>query len=206
MSGEVDPNHTRPSLLLRVRDVGDVEAWRTFVTIYAPLTYQFSQRRGLQHADAADLTQEVLSEVARSMRSFEYDPARGRFRDWLLVVTRRVLYRFKARQARRREHGGQNGALESNEDDRADAEWNEAFNARVLRVALERIQSHFQSVTWSAFESVWIANRSAAETAEALSLRIEQVYVAKSRVLKRLCEEVEEITDDYSWLDTFGNS
>jgi RNA polymerase sigma factor (sigma-70 family) len=206
MSGELDPNRTRPSLLLRVRDAGDIEAWRTFVTIYAPVSYDFNRRRGLQHADAADVTQEVLSEVARSMRSFEYEPARGRFRDWLLIVTRRVLYRFNARQARRLENRCQLEDLETVEDERVEAEWNEAFSARVLRVALERIQRHFQSTTWSAFESVWIENRSAADTAQALSMRIEQVYLAKSRVLKRLCEEVEEIADDFSWLDTFETS
>ncbi len=57
-------------------------------------------------------------------------------------------------------------------------------------------------MTWNAFEAVWIEHRSAAETANALSLRIEQVYLAKSRVLKRLSEEVQEIADAFSWLDT----
>ncbi len=205
MSGDSDPNGTRPSLLLRVRDAGDIEAWRTFATIYAPVIYQFNRRQGLQHADATDLTQDVLSEVARAVRSFEYEPARGRFRDWLLTVSRRVLYRFKARQARRPEHGCETKGLESVEDDRVDPEWNDAFNARVLRVALDRIQPHFQPVTWDAFEAVWIQNRPAAEAAQALSLRIEQVYLAKSRVLKRLSEEVQEIVDDFSWLDSLEN-
>jgi RNA polymerase sigma-70 factor (ECF subfamily) len=155
-----------------VRDVGDIEAWRTFVTIYAPVVYQFNRRHGLQHADATDVTQDVLSDVARSMQSFEYEPNRGRFRDWLLTITRRTMNRFKARQARRPESDRETKDLETVADDRADAEWNEAFNTQVLRVALERIQSHFQPVTWHAFEAVWIENRSAAETALALSLRI----------------------------------
>ncbi len=206
MSGQVDPNHTRPSLLLRVRDVGDTEAWRTFVTIYAPVVYQFNRRHALQHADATDVTQDVLSDVARSMRSFEYEPDRGRFRDWLLTITRRKLNRFKARQARRPEFDRDAKELETVADERADSEWNEAFNTHVLRVALERIHSHFQPVTWDAFEAVWIQNRSAAETADALSLRIEQVYLAKSRVLKRLSQEVQEIADAFSSLDTLETS
>jgi RNA polymerase sigma factor (sigma-70 family) len=201
MRADVDPNVTRPSLLLRVRDAGDVEAWRTFVTIYAPLVYQYHRRHGLQDADATDLTQEVLTEVARSMRSFEYDPDRGRFRDWLLAVTRRVLYRFTARRARRQEQGCAAELLEAVEDDRANAEWNDAFNARVLRVALERIKPCFEAATWRAFERVWIDNRPAAETAQELSLQIGQVYLAKSRVLKRLSVEVEEIVACFSWLD-----
>ena len=91
--------------------------------------------------------------------------------------------------------------LERIEDDRIEAEWNDAFHSRVLRVALERIQPSFQPQTWRAFECVWLENRSAAETADALSLGIDAVYTAKSRVLKRLSEEVEEIAAGFSWLD-----
>jgi RNA polymerase sigma factor (sigma-70 family) len=203
MSADVESNQTRPSLLLRVRDPGDAEAWRLFVTIYAPIVYQFTRRRGLQDADATDLTQEVMSEVARSIRSFEYDPARGRFRDWLLAITRRILYRFNARQARRQERGCDESELEAVEDERADFEWSDAFNARVLRVAMERIEPCFEPITWRAFEHVWVENRSAAETARELSLRIEQVYLAKSRVLKRLSQEIEDIVEYFSWLDAF---
>ena len=77
----VDPAamQTRPSLLIRLRDVGDADAWRTFVTIYAPLVHRFGRRHGLQDADAADLTQDVLGEVCRAIRSFEYQPARDVF-------------------------------------------------------------------------------------------------------------------------------
>ncbi|MFI5456237.1 MAG: RNA polymerase sigma factor [Isosphaerales bacterium] len=206
MSGNIASTQTRPSLLLRIRDVCDAEAWRTFVTIYAPLVYQHALRRGLQHADAADLTQDVMVEVARAIRSFEYQPERGRFRDWLLTITRRLLRRFNERRARRLEQGCEAEELESLEDEPADVDWNGAFNARVLRVAMQRIQPSFEPFTWRAFECVWIENRSAAEAAEQLSLRIEQVYIAKSRVLKRLSEEVHEIVEDFSWLDAFESS
>jgi RNA polymerase sigma factor (sigma-70 family) len=194
---------TRPSLLLRIRDVGDADAWRTFVTIYAPLVYQYARRRGLQDADAADVTQDVLGEVARAIRSFEYQPARGRFRDWLLTITRRQFARFHERRARKPEKALDEQELETIEDDRTEVEWNDAFHARVLREALRRIQPSFEPMTWRAFECVWLENRSAAEAAEILSLRIDLVYIAKSRILKRLSAEVQEIVEDYSWLDAF---
>ncbi len=66
---------------------------------------------------------------------------------------------------------------------------------------MQRIQPYFEPLTWRAFERVWVEHRSAAEAAQELSLRIEQVYLAKSRVLKRLSEEVHEIVEDFSWLD-----
>jgi RNA polymerase sigma-70 factor (ECF subfamily) len=117
MSGEIVNAETRPSLLLRVRDSGDADAWRTFMTIYAPLVYGYVRRRGLQDADAADLTQDVMGEVARVIRSFEYQPARGRFRDWLFLIARRRLMRFSGRQARRIEHVCESAELEQLEDE-----------------------------------------------------------------------------------------
>src|SRR4051812_47542074 len=78
--------NTRPSLLLRVRDPHDSESWRNFVTVYGPLVFDHCRRRGLQAADAEDVTQTVFAQLARSLRTFEYRPEVGRFRHWLGTV------------------------------------------------------------------------------------------------------------------------
>jgi RNA polymerase sigma factor (sigma-70 family) len=215
MSDDGSALHTHPSLLVRVRDPGNDEAWRTFVDIYAPLVYRFVRRRGLQDADAADLSQEVMGEVARSIRAFEYRPDRGRFRDWFFLITRRRLARFFGRRSRRSEEHYQTEELEEAVipapdadwagalDNPPDPDWAEAFNNRILDAALVRIRPQFEDLTWLAFERVWLENRTAAETADELSMRIHSVYVAKSRVLKRLAEEVRDIVEDFTWLDDF---
>src|SRR6516165_1927846 len=82
---------TRASLLVRLRDPRDGEAWRQFVDLYAPLVYGYARKQGLQDADAADLSQEVLRAVAGAVGRLEYDPARGAFRNWLFTVVRRKL-------------------------------------------------------------------------------------------------------------------
>jgi len=92
---------TRPSLLARIKDARDRQAWAEFVEIYAPMVYGFARNQGLQDADAADLTQEVLSAVARSAPRLEYDPARGTFRGWLFTVVRNELRDFAAARGRR---------------------------------------------------------------------------------------------------------
>ena len=79
---------------------------------------------------------------------------------------------------------------------RADSGWNEDFNAEVLRVALNRIRHHFEPATWRAFERVWLENQRAAVVAAELRIPIEVVYTAKSRVLKRLEEEVRILAED----------
>ena len=117
------------------------------------------------------------------------------------MIARRRLYRFFDRRARRGEEHDQADALDQADDQTPDTDWNDAFSVRVLEVALERIQPDFEPATWRAFERVWLENRPAPEAAAELSMKIQLVYKAKSRVLKRLTEEVEEINEDFSWLD-----
>ena len=87
-------NTTRPSLLLRLRDPKDDEAWQTFLETYTPLVCAYCRRRGVQASDVADVTQEVMAQVMRSISDFSYQAERGRFRDWLGTITRTKLLRF----------------------------------------------------------------------------------------------------------------
>src|SRR5690242_227397 len=97
---------TRASLLLRLRDARDGEAWREFVDLYAPLVYGYLRKQGLQDADAADLCQDVLMAVAGAVGRLEYDPARGAFRNWLFTVVRNRLSNWLAAQDRRVQASG----------------------------------------------------------------------------------------------------
>ena len=71
------PPLTRASLLVRLRDPDDVDAWKEFVRHYASVIYGFARKRGLQDADAADLMQEVLRSVAGAVGRLDYDPRAG---------------------------------------------------------------------------------------------------------------------------------
>src|SRR3984957_4560319 len=115
---------TRASLLVRLRDGGDAEAWREFVHLYAPVIYGFARKRGLQDADAADLMQDVLRSVSSAVHRLEYDPVRGTFRGWLFTVTRNKVFNFLESRRRRvqgsgdarvqqrlEEHAGADGSL-----------------------------------------------------------------------------------------------
>lgn len=99
---------TRPSLLLRLRDARDAQAWQTFVDVYGPLVFGHCRRRGLQHPDAQDVTQKVFAQVVQAIRSFEYRPEIGRFRDWLGTVVRHEIFRFL--KTRERQAQGQGGS------------------------------------------------------------------------------------------------
>src|SRR2546430_8685215 len=90
----LDAPLTRASLLVRIRDGHDQEAWRQFVQLYAPVVYGFARKRGLQDADAADVMQDVLRSVAGAAARLNYDPTRGTFRSWLYTVSRNKIFNF----------------------------------------------------------------------------------------------------------------
>jgi RNA polymerase sigma factor (sigma-70 family) len=196
-----DPPPTRPSLLVRIRDPRDGVAWGEFVDIYGPLVYDYGRRRGLQDADAADLTQEVLRAVAAAADRFAYDPARGAFRSWLFTVTRTKLL-----DSVRRQRPGDRGTgdtdvhkhLEAKEadypcgiDEREEgAEWDRAFGQRLLDWAAEQIRGEFRPATWQAFWLCAVEGRPPREASAALGMSIGAVYAAKFRVLARLREEI----------------
>jgi RNA polymerase sigma factor (sigma-70 family) len=209
MSEPSSDSVTRPSLLLRLRDGADSDSWRTFVETYAPLIYSYCRRQGLQEADAADISQDVLLQAARSLRTFEYRPERGRFRDWLGTVTRHRIARFlRCQQHQVRAVGGPESdeLLERAVTPEPDAEWTAEFNAQVLRVALERVRPQVEPTTWRAFQCVWLEHRPVVETARETGLPVDGVYAAKSRVLKRLRDEVLMLSEDLVQFVPLGHS
>ncbi len=192
-------SHTRPSLLLRIRDARDNEAWTRFVDVYGPMIHRYCRRQGLQDADAANVTQEVLLKVTRSIQGFEYQPERGRFRGWLFTVTQHEIIRQSERATRYgRGEGGTDELppMANAESRREDSVFTEEFNAQIFRAALDAVRPHFEPQTWRAFELVWLKDRSPAEVAREVSMPEAQVYQAKSRVLKRLREEVLMLAED----------
>jgi RNA polymerase sigma-70 factor (ECF subfamily) len=187
---------TRPSLLVRLLDPQNVEAWQTFVEVYGPLVYGHARRRGLQHADAEDVAQKVFARVSAALGKFEYQPDIGRFRDWLGTIVRNEVNRFlKQERGAVRGRGGTDDEVE-NSAPVADTVWTADFNAHILQLALARARAGFEPATWRAFERVWLENVAAAEVAREMGQPIDWVYVAKSRALKKVWEEVQDLADD----------
>src|SRR5438270_6344868 len=88
---EYDSLPTRRSLLSRLRDLSDSDSWRTFFDTYWRLIYNLARKSGLSDGDAQDVVQETVIAVARKMPDFRYDPAKGSFKQWLRLITRRRI-------------------------------------------------------------------------------------------------------------------
>jgi RNA polymerase sigma factor (sigma-70 family) len=191
-----EPPNTRASLLLRIRDAHDGQAWTQFVELYAPLVYGFARKRGLQDADAADLTQEVLRAVARAVGRLEYDPQRGSFRSWLFTVARNKLANFLTR---RRPDGAGVDSQEVLAEQPAREEvdlWEQEYQQRLLAWAAEQVRGQFAEPTWKAFWQTAVEGKNPRETATALGMSVGAVYIARSRVLARLKEQVQQLEHD----------
>jgi len=192
---------TRASLLVRLRDPKDHDAWEQFFRVYASVVYGFARRRGLQDADAADLVQDVLRRVASAADKLDYDPRRGTFRGWLFTVTRNRLYDFLTkRQKQGQATGGSDVQARLDEQaapaDGADAQWDQEAQQSILNWAMERIRGEFQEHTWQAFQLTAVEGKPPQEVAAQLRLSPGAIYVAKSRVLARLRSEVQLWQDD----------
>src|SRR5262245_12947509 len=171
------PPLTRPSLLVRIRDAGDREAWRQFVDVYAPLVYKFARRRGLQDADAADLTQDVLQAVAGASKRLLYDPERGTFRAWLYTVARNKLRNFLLARHRRQEDADPHLLEEAPAREEVEL-WEREYEQRLFDWAADQVRVHFQESTWRSFWRTAVEGRSAGETAAELGMSVGAVYIA----------------------------
>jgi len=201
MALRTDSPSTNITLIGRLRAPDDDTAWRAFVDLYTPLVYRHCRGRGLQDADAKDVTQEVFTQVSRGMRTFVYDPSRGRFRGWLgTIVSHAIGKHFtRLRRAGQGVGGSDAGGLVAGAQNENDAAWTEEFNTQILRSALDRTRPEFETATWRAFELTWIGETTPQEAAALLERPVPWIYKARFKVLAQLKEQVLFLTADVAF-------
>jgi RNA polymerase sigma factor (sigma-70 family) len=182
---------TRASLLLRLQQPDDERAWQEFVEIYQPLIERLAIRYGLQSADAQDISQEVLARVAKAIPEWEHDPARGSFRGWLTRVTRNLAIEQFRTRARRPLTNPESGQLEQFQRD-ADSIFQLEQQRELFGWAARKARDQFVPTTWQAFWLTAVEQQSPSEVAEQLGLSTGAVYIARSRVMARLRELIEQ--------------
>jgi RNA polymerase sigma-70 factor (ECF subfamily) len=194
---EIPP--TRASLLVRLGDPRDEAAWRQFVDLYAPLVYGYLRKQGLQDADAADLSQDVLGVVAGAVGRLEYDPARGAFRNWLFTLVRRKLSNWRRARRNRPECGNDTATHRLLERWPAptgeEAEWEDEWQRRLFSWACAEVRRDVSDATWQAFWRTFIERQPSKQVAGALGLSVAAVYLARGRVLARLRELVRSVQE-----------
>ncbi|MEX2138470.1 MAG: sigma-70 family RNA polymerase sigma factor [Pirellulales bacterium] len=193
----LDPE-TRRSLLLRIRDRDDARAWEEFVEIYEPLLYRLVREKGLQHADAQELTQEALLAVASAIERWDPDREKGSFRGWLFCIARNMTINFLTRRRTDQQGGGGTDfrlALEQHPDPTSEltAAFEQEYERELFDWAARQVRGEFHESTWQAFWRTAVEGEPIPETATALGLSLGAVYMARTRVMARIKARVKEV-------------
>lgn len=201
---------TRASLLNRLHNLADTDSWRTFFETYWRLLYNVSRKAGLNDQEAQDVVQETIIAVARRMQEFRYDPAKGSFKQWLLLITRRRIQDHLRRVYRslplaggcplETERSIENmPSSEPAPDAQIEATWEQEWQSNLLQAALARVRQRVNPKHYQVFDYCALQGVSAPEVARMLGLNVAQVYLARHRVstaVKRAVKELEAGLND----------
>ena len=186
-------SQTGSTLFAILEQPGDSQAWCRFVDRYGPKILQWCRARGLQPADAEDVTQEVLGKVAKRARTFMYDRSKAGFRAWLRTVTRHAWCDLVKdfRHARGNDDPRAIALLDRLEvADDLDRALEEEFERELMEQAMSAVRLRVEPNTWRAFELLVIEEQPGKQVAEQLGLSVAAAYMAKSRVKRLLTAEV----------------
>jgi len=182
---------TQATLLERLRDGSAAMAWEEFFQRYGGAMYALARSRGCSGHSAEEVVQEVMLAVFAQRDVFQYDPGRGRFRDWLSAVVRNaVVTRRRQPDERVRAAGGPSdpGVEQESSEPPPDAACEAVFEQAMLAVLLAVVRQEFSPETYQAFELVTLHELPGRVAAEITGLSRNAVYLARRRVFQRLRE------------------
>ena len=189
---------TQLSLIARLQDLGDTDAWHQFSELYRPIVVRMGLAKGLQNADAEDLAQRVLLSVSGAIE--RWDPAgKARFRTWLKRVTDNAILNAISRarpDQGRGDHQDQSLLLQQPDRSGPDSRLLKMeFRRQVMHWAAQQIRDEFTETTWQAFWLTAVEGRAADDVGAQLGRNRGSIYAARSRVMKRLVEQISEFDE-----------
>lgn len=177
---------TPASLIERLRHRTSGAEWTLFVQLYSPVLLGWTRRLGVPESDRADLIQDTFVALLRALPASRYDPSR-RFRNWLYAILANL---WKDRLRRRAP-----GTLVVDVPESTDGAEEAEYRAVLVRRALQIVRPEFADAAWTAFAGTALDGRPIADVADELGVSPNVVYLARSRVLKRLRSVLGELFD-----------
>ncbi len=182
---------TTSTVLQRLANFGDGEAWQHFSgRFWAPIE-KFARRQGLAESDAQDVAQETLLAFARAYSEGQYDRTQGRLSKWLFgIAWRRIdhVRRERYRAVTERPVADDASAFWAQvpDENAASQAWDEVWERALLERSMRRLREEVQPSTFRVFEVIVLEKRSVEEAMTEAGLTRNAVYVAKHRTLSRL--------------------
>ena len=193
------PPDTRHSLIVRLKDSRNDLAWTEFVCAYEPFLTRLVRKQGTPERHVADVTQQLLIAIAKSVDGWKPDGKSASFRRWLGCVARNVVIKFMVRE--RKHVTGEGGsdflkALTETIDPSIDAELQRRYEQELILWAAERVRLEFHESSWRAFWETEIVGRSIADVAKELGVSSGSVYMSRSRIFARIRVIIEEVLNE----------
>lgn len=196
---------TRYSLLSRLQDWGDQESWRVFFDTYWRLIYSVALKAGLTQAEAEEVVQETIICVAKNIQKFKRDRGLGSFKGWLRNLTRwRIADQLEKRTGLSR--GEADGAARKYQplenipdpaDDAAGLDWEEEWQAHLLKAAKQRVKSRVKEEQYQLFDFYVVKEWPIRRICQTLGVSAAQVYLAKHRITRLLRKEVRRLEKEW---------
>jgi RNA polymerase sigma-70 factor (ECF subfamily) len=184
---------TPSSLLVRLGQPNASAHWERFVALYTPLLYTWTRRLNVPPQDAADLLQDLFTCLVEQFRSLSHDPKRS-FRTWMRTLLVNRWRTWLQKRAARKVLADPKDRLEDVAVSEQVPEFEEEeYRRHVVFRALQLMQAEFQPATWNACWEYVVNGRPPEEIARELGVSVNTVYLAKSRVLRRLREELSDL-------------
>lgn len=194
---------TRQSLLARMKDWSDQTSWQDFFHTYWRLIYGVALQAGLDATQAEEVVQETVISVAKKIGEFKNDPARGSFKSWLMLITRRRI----ADQFRKRPPPAAHSSPASDDTTRTstvdrlpdpaslnlDTLWEEEWQKNLLGVAMDNVKRRVSAKQFLLFYQQVVKQWPAAKVAEKYNVNLAQVYMARYRVARLVKKEVRKL-------------
>lgn len=193
----ITATRTTTKLLDALRDHSNAPAWQQIDSRYRPVIRGLAIRLGVNSSDAEEVAQQSLTEFVSAYRDGRYDRTKGRLSSWILGIAHHTTLHMLRRG--RSQPVEMNSLPEPVEDSSLRAIWSDERDRSILTRALEllRSESGMDERTMLAFELVALRGVPTAEAAHQCGMSSEQIYVAKSRVTKRLRQLVTQLTDAF---------
>jgi RNA polymerase sigma-70 factor, ECF subfamily len=193
------PSSISSTLLEQVR-ARRPEAWQRLVDLYGPVVYHWCRQGGLSRDDAPDVVQDVFADLVRSIGGFRRERSGDSFAAWLRTVTRhKIINHYRRRYGRPVAPGGTDALERLNQLPEASG-LSESLtpgevNKLVTPLGLKLLRAEFEDRTWEAFWRAMVERQPTARIALELGMSIDAVYQAKSRVLRRLRQELDGLLE-----------
>ena len=199
---------TRATLIHRLKNWQDQSSWQDFFNTYWKLIYGVATKSGLKGTEAKDVVQETMFSVAKHMPNFKYDRKIGSFKAWLLNMTRwRIIDQLRKRGHSSGRHLFRDDAsaadyLEAQLSNQSNTDletlWDTEWEKNLYDAAITRVKSRLDPQKYQIFDFYVNKRWEPDKVANAFGVSINQVYLAKHRVIELIKEEIKRLEAEMS--------